>query len=168
MAAANQEIRTLLATLTGGTVMLPGSVVAEIINFSDPKPLRNAPAWLLGEVGWSDWNVPVISFASLAGKCKREKATPGNRVLVLKSLSESPVTPYFGILISGVPRLVKVSEDSLSKQKKLDDHPCVFREVTIGEERALIPELNELTRIVEEAMIAQLELRQEDQQEKPA
>ena len=119
MATASKEIRTLLATISGGTVLLPGSVVAEVIDFSSPKPYEDAPAWLLGEVGWSDWSVPLVSFARLAGTSDMETANERSRILVVKSLAESSAAPYLGILINGVPRMAKVSSNSLSKPRRL-------------------------------------------------
>ena len=152
MPETNQEIRTLLAPISGGTVLLPGSVVAEVISYSDLKPFAEAPAWLLGGIDWSDWNVPVISFAVLAGTGNVEKPTAKSRVLIVKSLFELSSTPYLGVLISGVPRLAKVKAGSLTKPKKLAEFPCVFREVTINEEQVVIPDMDELIRLVENAV----------------
>ena len=123
MATASKEIRTLIAAISGGTVLLPGSVVAEVIDFSSPKPYQDAPIWLLGEVGWSDWSVPVVSFARLAGTSDKEVPDKRSRILVVKSLAESSSAPYLGILISGVPRMAKVRSASLSKPKRLADFP---------------------------------------------
>ena len=152
MATASKEIRTLIAAISGGTVLLPGSVVAEVIDFSSPKPYQDAPVWLLGEVGWSDWSVPVVSFARLAGTSDKEVPDDRSRILVVKSLAESSTAPYLGILISGVPRMAKVNSNSLSKPKRLADYPCVFRQVTVSEQQVLIPELDEMTRLVEKAL----------------
>ncbi len=152
MSAASTEIRSLLAPISGGAVLLAGSTVAEVVEFSELKPYKDAPAWLLGAVRWNDWNVPVISFAGLSGTADNEHATAGSRFLVLKSLSESSNTPYLGILISGLPRLLKVSPAMLKNPRQLAKYPCVFREVTIDARQAMIPELDELTRIVEAAV----------------
>ena len=152
MADKKEEIRTLLAPVAGGTILLPGSVVAEVIDFSDPEPYTDAPAWLPGGMNWNEWSVPVVNFAVLAGTSKKKKPDPGSRVLIVKSLSESSSVPYLGLLISGVPRLAKVKADSLSKPKKLADFPCVFREVTIDKEQALIPDLDKMTQLVEETV----------------
>ena len=35
MNEVQQEIRTLLASITGGSVLVPGSVVAEVVNFDE-------------------------------------------------------------------------------------------------------------------------------------
>ena len=94
----------------------------------------------------------MVSFSMLSGKSKSEEASSKSRALVLKSLTESATTPYLGVLISGVPRLAKVKNGSLSKPKKLANFPSVFREVTLGEEQVLIPDMDELTRLIEAAV----------------
>lgn len=149
MSDAKTEIRTLLAPIPGGLMILPGSVVAEVVNFEPPAAQEGAPAWLLGGVNWNDWNIPVVSFAMLAGLSKKEEPGAKTRILIVKSLSQSTIVPYIGLLISGVPRLAKVSNGTLSKPKKLAKFPCVFREATLDEELVLVPDLDELTRIVE-------------------
>jgi chemosensory pili system protein ChpC len=154
MTEPKTEIRTLIATLTGGHILVPGSVVAGVISYTDVRTLKDSPDWLMGELGWNDWSLPVISFASMAGYCEKEEATARNRVLVIKSLSQSTITPYLGILISGIPRMKKVSAGSLTSPKKIKGHPSVFREVTLGDQSALIPDLDELTRIVEQTVAA--------------
>lgn len=150
MNAGNPEVRTLLAPISGGAVMLPSSVVAQVVDYSEARPYKGAPGWLLGEVRWNNWSLPVVSFAILAGKTSREQAGVGNRMLVVKSLSDSSVTPYFGILIEGVPRMLKIKPSGLTKPKQLKEHPCVFREVTVGGERVLIPELAEIVSSLEQ------------------
>jgi chemosensory pili system protein ChpC len=152
MAASKKEIRAILATLDGSTLLLPGSVVAEVINYSDPRMLNGTPPWLLSEVRWSDWNVPVISFSMLAGKSSGENVTSKSRVLVVKSLSDSANLPYLGFLISGIPHMAKIKPGSLSEPTQLPDFPSVFSEVTVDEDKALIPDLDELCRVVEEAI----------------
>jgi chemosensory pili system protein ChpC len=145
-----QEVRSLVAPIHGGSVMLPSSVVAEVIDFSKPLRYKDSPAWVLGEVRWNNWSVPVVSLAVLSGKANSEKTTSGNRMLVVKSLSGSVSAPYFGILIEGIPRMLRVTPSSLEKPRQLTGHPCVFREVTVGEEKVLIPDLEKIAETLED------------------
>jgi len=152
MSTDSTEIRTILAGMSVDAILVPGSVVAEVVDYSAPKPYKDTPGWLLGATGWADWSVPVISFATLAGKTSAEEATANSRILIIKSLSGSSTTPYLGILINGVPRMIKVTAKSLTKPKQLSDFPSVFREVTIDDKQAMIPDLDELTRLVQESV----------------
>ena len=61
----DKEIRSILAPLTDGYILLPNSAVGEILNFTSPEPFKQGPAWLLGEIAWRGWQVPVINYERL-------------------------------------------------------------------------------------------------------
>ncbi|MFT5139773.1 MAG: chemosensory pili system protein ChpC [Lysobacterales bacterium] len=143
------EIRTLLAPVTDGTIMLPGSVIAEVVDLPDPQPYTDAPDWLLGGMNWNEWHVPILSLSILAGVTAKEMTNARSRVLIVKSLSESSGAPYLGLLISGVPRLAKVGSDSLNNAIKPPKSQGLFSEVTFNDEQVWIPDLDEIVRLVE-------------------
>ena len=62
----DKEIRSILAPLTDGYILLPNSAVGEILNFTSPEPFKQGPAWLLGEIAWRGWQVPVINYEQAA------------------------------------------------------------------------------------------------------
>lgn len=146
----NKEIRTILAPLTNGYVMLPNSVVGEILEFTSPEPFKQGPAWLLGEVAWHGWQVPVINYEGML-KGSSTKITSKSRILIVKTLGESTQVNYIGLVIQGLPRLKKVTAQSLI-EKRTDGLPeTIFSEVKIDDLQAFIPELGSLTRLVEES-----------------
>lgn len=146
---ADKEIRTILAPLTDGYVMLPNSVVGEILNYASPEPFKKGPNWLLGEIAWRGWQVPVINYEQLLKDSGITKITSKSRILIVKTLGESTQVNYIGLLIQGLPRLKKVSMTSLV-EKQTDELPAaVFSSVTIDDLQAVIPDLGDLTRIVE-------------------
>lgn len=147
----DKEIRTILAPLTNGHVLLPNSAVAEIMNFASPEPFKQAPAWLLGELAWHGWQVPVICFDQLVGNRDRPTITPKTRILIIKTLGESTQLNYIGLLTHGLPRLKKVTAKTLVEEKADDLHKILFSKVTIDDLQAVIPELGELTHVVEQA-----------------
>ncbi len=146
---AEKEIRTILAPLTDGYVMLPNSVVGEILTFTSPEPFKQGPAWLLGEIAWHGWQVPVINYERMLNDSSATKITSKSRILIVKTLGESTQVNYIGLLIQGLPRLKKVSATNLV-EKPSDELPnTVFSEVTIDDLQAVIPDLYDLTRVVE-------------------
>lgn len=152
MARDRSEIRALLAPLTEGSVLLPNSVVAEVIGWSSPNPRENAPGWLLGELDWNDWQVPVINFARMSGASDRDPAFAGSHILIVKTLSKATGIMFIGILINGLPKLKTLAPDQL---ETLDDSPAaagVFARVRLGDQEAIIPELDSLTAMVEQAI----------------
>jgi len=146
---ADNEIRTILAPLTDSYVMLPNSAVGEILTFTSPEPFKRGPPWLLGEMAWRGWQVPVINYERLLDPGSVTTLTAKTRILIIKTLGESTQVNYIGLVIQGLPRLKKVSESTLVEEK-IDELPdTVFSKVAIDGLQAVIPELGDLTRTVE-------------------
>jgi len=145
---ANEEIRTILAPLTDSYVMLPNSAVGEILEYISPEPFKQGPAWLLGEIAWHGWQVPVINYERML-KGTRTKISSKSRILIIKTLGESTQVNYIGLVIQGLPRLKKARAETLV-ETELDKLPdTVFSEVAIDGLKAIIPDLGDLTRTVE-------------------
>ena len=148
---ADKEIRTIMAPLTKGYVMLPCSSVAEVLDFTSPQPLKKSPPWLLGELAWQDWQVPVISYERLMKTHINKTAASRTRILIIKTLGESTQVNYIGLVIQGLPRLKKVSANTLVEKKSEKLPNTVFSQVCIDDMQAVIPKLGKLTKTVEKA-----------------
>jgi chemosensory pili system protein ChpC len=147
---ANKEIRTIVAPLLEGHILLPNVAVAEIRGFTFPEPLKKAPNWVLGELIWHGWQVPVISFEHLIDENYGNAVTSKARILIIKTLGESTQVNYIGLIIQGLPRLRKITIETLVEKPDTDLSDVIFSEVSIDELDAFIPELRNLTRMVEE------------------
>jgi len=143
------ELRTILAPLNEGYVMLPNSVVGEILNFNSPEPFKQGPPWLLGEIAWHGWQVPVVNYERMIKDNGITTITSKSRILIVKTLGESTQVNYLGLLIQGLPRLKKVSMNTLQEIQTDDLPDTVFSKVSIDDLQAFIPELGDLTRVVE-------------------
>jgi len=148
---ADKEIRTIMAPLTEGHVLLPNSAVAEVLEFTPPDPIKQAPAWLLGELAWHGWQVPVISYEQLISDEKINVFTSKARILIIKTLGESTQVVYIGLIIQGLPKLKKVTPKSLLEENNDELPETIFSNVKIDDLHAMIPELGKLTSIVEQA-----------------
>ena len=148
---ANQEIRTIVAPLLHGHILLPNVSVAELQAFTLPEPLKKSPNWVLGEQIWHGWQVPVISFEQLIDENSGNSVTSKARILIIKTLGESTQVNYLGLVIQGLPRLKKVTAKTLIEQQTDELSEALFSKVVIDDEAALIPEIANLTRIVEQA-----------------
>jgi len=143
------ELRTILAPLNEGYVMLPNSVVGEILNFNSPEPFKQGPAWLLGEIAWHGWQVPVVNYERMIKDSGITTITSKSRILIVKTLGESTQVNYIGLLIQGLPRLKKVNASTLQEIETEELPETVFSRVSIDDLQAVIPELGDLTRVVE-------------------
>jgi len=148
---ADKEIRTIMAALLEGHVLLPNSAVAEVLEFTALEPFKKGPAWLLGETAWRGWQVPVINYQRLVDDKAGDAVTPKARILIIKTLGESTQVNYIGLVIQGLPRLKTVTAETLQEQKMNKLPKGLFSKVNIDDLPALIPELAYLTRIVEQA-----------------
>lgn len=146
---AQVEVRTLLTPLTSGHLLLPNSVVAEILEYSPPRPFKQAPGWLLGELEWHGWQVPVVSFLQVINKRTQDAVTKKSRILVIKTLGESTQLNYVGLLIQGLPKIKSVTAQSLIEDKLAVKSGAVFSQVSVDEIPAFIPEIAVLTNLVE-------------------
>jgi chemosensory pili system protein ChpC len=148
-------IRAILAPLAEGSILVPNNVVAEVIEFTTPVPYEHGPSWLLGEMEWKGWQVPIISFAALSGARERDTVSSASRILIIKTLTEEVSLYYVGILIKGLPKLKKLPPGSLQTLSEGDDAPVIFCRVTLEDQTAMIPELDALTRCIAEALYEQ-------------
>jgi len=146
---ADNEIRSILAPLTDGFVLLPNSTIGEILEFTPPEPFKQGPKWLLGEIAWCGWQVPVVSYEQLINEKTRTKITSKCRIVIVKTLGESTQVNYIGLLIQGLPRLKKITPTNLVEEKTDDLPSAVFSEVDVDDLQVYIPDLCDLTRIVE-------------------
>ena len=62
MSTAQRDIRGVLISVSQGRLLLPNASVAEVITFSEPEPVGNAPDWMLGQIRWRGWRLPLLSF----------------------------------------------------------------------------------------------------------
>ena len=142
------EVACLLIPVRNKTLLLPNVSVAEIINFDKPVRRPEMPPWFLGHVEWRNTLVPVLSF-ELANGEPPEAGVEIDRIAVINSVSAQTRMPFFSIPVTGIPRLVRVTPESiqsLSKRQKLAEQTSVV----VGEDReeAVIPNLDHLERML--------------------
>ena len=145
------EIRTLLAPMPGSHILLPGSMIAEVVNYLDPEPFHDGPDWLLGEVKWNGWQIPVVNLALLAGTTEDDTVPPRARVLVVKTLSVEASVLHIGMIIDGLPSLKNVTRANLLEADR-ETPEGVFSHVTVEDQEAVIPDLDKLALTIEKAV----------------
>jgi chemosensory pili system protein ChpC len=153
-AKEDSEIRVIVAPLASGRVLLPGSVVAEVVPQQQPEPLPDTPDWMLGEMSWNGWQVPVISYAGIIDEAVDDPLSDKTRILIFKTLSETAPVPFVGMLIQGLPKLARLTKDSLEEPANQDCPKGVFQKVLLDGREAVIPDLDAITLMIETAAYA--------------
>ncbi|MEO7252094.1 MAG: chemotaxis protein CheW [Arenimonas sp.] len=152
MNAPQRDIRGVLITVNQGRLLLPNASVAEVITFSDPEPVRGAPKWMLGQIRWRGWRLPLLSFSRFAG-WSDEEGQIGAKVVVLKALGGNPKLPYFAMLSQGFPRLVTVARSALAEAHSIKELPIgIHSMVTLNDDPAAVPDLMSLELLIDKAL----------------
>ena len=152
MSNESGELRGVMIQVAGDSLLLPNASIAEILSVVDPEPIENAPDWLLGQVRWRGWQVPLVDFPTLAGQGGPERNLRGRRALVLKALGGNPRMPFFGVLTQGFPRLVTVSPSTLEELPEAEDGTEVAVPVRYQGEQVLIPDMDRVETMLGEAL----------------
>ena len=150
--AAQRDIRGVLITVNQGRLLLPNASVAEVITFSDQEPVANAPRWMLGQIRWRGWRLPLLSFSRFAA-WSDEEGQIGAKVVVLKALGGNPKLPYFAVLSQGFPRLVTVAQSALTQSHGIRELPIgIHSMVSLNDDAAAVPDLMSLELLIEQAL----------------
>lgn len=154
MSDSTHIIRGLLIQVAQARLLLPNATVAEVLSFAPPEPLDDAPDWLLGRIRWRGWQLPLISFSRFADLAEEEGGL-GSKVVVLKALGGDEKRPYFAMLTQGFPRLVTVTEASITALTSDEELPTgILARVRHNEDEAVVPDLAVLEENLREAMAA--------------
>lgn len=155
MAYNSDEIRGVLIQVGAERLLLPNATVAEVLARVEVEPVEGAPDWLPGRIQWHGWSVPLVVFTRLAEGLGEEPAMRNNRVIVLKALGGNEALPYFALLTASFPQLASVPRDSLLADASEEDLPRgVQMRVLLGEQSAMLPDLEGLERLIGEALAA--------------
>lgn len=153
MANTIEEVYSLLIPFAGGKLILPRLSVAEVTGYVRPKPVPNAPVWLLGLMSWQDQQIPLVSFEGLCGRKVPERANR-TRIAVTHAINDQLEPPVFAIMTQGYPYLVRVNSAVLSieSENEFTSGEPVITRVRMANERPFIPDLEAIEQKLVEAM----------------
>ena len=147
-----EDIRGVLIQVTGARLLMPNAAIAEVLSYADPDPIEGAPDWLLGNVRWRGWQLPLVAFARLTGIADEQPGL-GNKMIVLKAFGGQGKLPFFAVLTQGFPRLVTVSQSSLAALEPEGELPAgVLGHVQLKDDPALLPDVGRLESLIDEAL----------------
>ena len=149
LGSQHKPIHCLLIPLNEETMLLPNAAVAEVVDYIEPEPIHDAPAWLLGRILWRDRTVPLVSFEAASGG-KRIASGSANRIAVLNTLNSSSRVPYIAVVLQGIPRLRQIKDDKDVQQDTLSGRPSVAANLIVDDSPVLVPDIDDLeTRLVQ-------------------
>ena len=137
---SSSGVRSLLLPLQSGAVLVPYSVVQEIIAWRLPDVVENAPPWLLGVIAWRRWRLPVISAEALLGATFLRPSRKAH-IVVCNLLTGDDRLPCAGIVTQGVPQLVRADLDNIFPLPRDERQPGVSDFLRFRDTEAWIPDL---------------------------
>ncbi|MDZ4731845.1 MAG: chemotaxis protein CheW [Xanthomonadales bacterium] len=142
------SVHCMLAPLEDEALLLPTQVVSEVVEYQQPEPITATPEWFLGQIEWENRHIPVFSYSALIQGTAPAAIKNRNRIMVVKSLSESARVSYLGFLVSDIPKLVTVLPEQLTNTGDENKSLGVFCHVLVDGQYAVIPDLERLTHLV--------------------
>ncbi len=141
---AFETVHCLLLPLNREIVLLPNAAVAEIIPFTEPEPVGEAPDWFLGQLNWRERRLPLISFES-ASDGVPGKLHKGCRIAILNTLNGNNRLPYIAMLMQGLPSLQIIKPDAIQyDEKPSSQRQSIKANVNLNGTAAIIPDIDDL------------------------
>lgn len=159
-AGKTPDIHCMMIPAGDETLLLPTSVMMEVLEYSEPSRMDATPPWLLGQIEWESRQVPVFSFDALINGSEVGEVKRRSRIMILKSLADQGRVPFIGLLMNDLPRPVEVNEKEISATGDDKKSLGVFSRVHFDEEEAIIPDMDRLTHLVTHATFGALPITQ--------
>jgi len=93
----------LLLPLSGYDALLPKSIVKEVVFKPNIQFAEDDSDWLIGEIDWRDYILPLISFELLCNQ-SRVKKSENLRVVICYAVENNDVFPYYALEVQSIPR----------------------------------------------------------------
>ena len=139
----------MLLPLNGNDVLLPKSIVKEVVYKPKISILGDEEDWLIGEIDWEDYVVPVVSFERL---CNQTRVVKSNhiRAVICHVIDNTETFPLYAIEVQSIPRPLILDRRALynhdgmmSKYSEL-----ISYYVKIGSKELAIPNFQKLEEIL--------------------
>lgn len=143
------SVRCLLLPLHKMMLLVPNTVVAEVMEFKGVESAANMPQWLSGMLSWRGRSVPVISFERLLGLDSATRSE-GRRYVICNTLHGSHRVPFFALEVMGIPHLAMVKNEQLAQDEaNVQSEPTILANLRLNEESVIVPNIDVMERMLE-------------------
>jgi chemosensory pili system protein ChpC len=143
-------VSSLLVPVQNKSLLVPNVVVAEVVALQDIQTVEGAPSWLVGYCLWRGEQIPVLSF-EIANSQVHGRDSDNARLAVLNAVSGQARSKFFAVLVQGIPRMVKLTDNEVREDKQTSTGDAEKMAVITQLGKAVIPDLEYL-----ESLIARL------------
>lgn len=146
---AELGVRCLTLELNDVKLVLPNTLVAEVIDTTVVSTAANTPQWLSGFISWRGRNIPLVSFEQMLGKESLGRHDE-SRMVILNTLNGNPHVPFIALEIQGLPRLSLLKHGMLEYDENENvDEPVVLTGLRVDGEAVLVPNLDTIEKMLE-------------------
>lgn len=134
-----QAVRCLLIPLADIQLLLPGTLIAEVLPYREPDALiENAPDWLLGSLRWRGNDVPLLdldNLLELEHPEEDDEELPDYRIIITYGLINNEKLPFYAFIADGMPRTISVTADTLGTVRP-HENAALHGEIAVVEQDA--------------------------------
>ena len=149
---ASPNLRCLLITVQGGQVILPNSLVVEVLPFATPLRIEAAPHWVVGAMLWHNLTTPLISLGRwIFGVAP--SADINSRIIIVNTLGADSRLPRFGILGTAAPRPLNVQRQDIDQDLEIAEaerqRPGILNWARYQDQSVLIPDMDAIEAVLQ-------------------
>ncbi len=111
-------LRCLLLAVQGGQVILPNSLVVEVLPFATPLRIETAPHWVAGAMLWRNLTTPLVSLGRLIFRVAPD-ADLNSRIIIVNTLGSDSQLPHFGLLGTSAPRPLNLQRHEINLEPEV-------------------------------------------------
>ncbi|MCW8827569.1 MAG: chemotaxis protein CheW [Gammaproteobacteria bacterium] len=143
------SVRCLVLPLSSLTLLVPNTLVAEVIDYRPAESAGHMPEWMTGMLSWRGRNVPVISFERLLGDTVESPAQE-RRYVICNTLNNNERIPFIALEVQGIPHLTQVSNTMLDYDTEdRQSEPAVLARLRLDEESVTVPNVDVMEKMLE-------------------
>ncbi len=148
---ASSNLRCLLIAVQGGQIILPNSLVVEVLPFATPLQIEGAPHWVVGAMLWRNLTTPLVSLGRLIFRVTPE-ADLNSRIIFVNALGSDSRLPHFGILGTSVPRPIELQRQEIQLDPDgvaESNRPGVLSWTRYQDQLVVVPDLDTIEAVLQ-------------------
>ena len=147
---ASSNLRCLLIAVQGGQILLPNSLVVEVLPFATPLRMESAPHWVVGAMLWRNLTTPLVSLGRLIFRVTPE-ADLNSRIIFINALGSDSRLTHFGVLSTSVPRPLDLQRDEINLDPAMagSNRPGILSWARYQDQPVVIPDLDAIEAVLQ-------------------
>ena len=122
-----QAVRSLLIPVSGGQLLLPTAVIAEITPYQEPQKVTGSNQdCLLGMIDWRQQTVPMLDIDNLL-QLDPVELNKDARIVVLYGLENVDEMPFYGFIARDVPHTLAIQAEHLTQPIEANRKGILFQ-----------------------------------------